>query len=224
MGEKLGEGASGTIYRGTVAQNGTHTDVAIKMYKANMTSDGNPDDEMNATIAAGNHPGLLPVIGLVTQHPEGKKGLVMQLLNEQYKVLGLPPTFASCTRDVFTEGQRINTALARHIAATVAGVCAHLHAGGIIHGDLYAHNLLTDRHSHTIVSDFGAACHYNRTNKHMLLLEKIEVAAFGHLLEDLVSISEPDDILQHLANRCINTIVAKRPTFATIASQLANGA
>ena len=221
IAEKLGEGASGTIYRGQAAQNGTTTEVAVKMFKANMTSDGNPDDEMNATIAAGNYPGLLPMAGVISHHPEGRKGLVMQLLTGEYNILGLPPTFVSCTRDVFTEGQHITLNLAKHIAVTVAGVCAHLHASGIMHGDLYAHNILTDRRSRTIVSDFGAACFYNRTDKQMQLLEKIEVAAFGHLLEDLVSISEPDAYLEDISKRCTNLYTDTRPTFEQLSQQLA---
>lgn len=221
IGPKLGEGASGSIYRGYVTQNGTQTDVAVKVYKANMTSDGNPDDEMNATIAAGKYPGLLSVTGIVGHHPEGKKGLVMQLLTEEYKVLGLPPTFASCTRDVFTEGLTISLNLARDIAATVASVCAHLHACGIMHGDLYAHNILTNMADQTILSDFGASSFYDRTDGSLLLSEKIEVAAFGHLLEDLVSISCNDDTLLSIARMCKNPIVKHRPSFSTVAKLLA---
>ncbi len=220
IGQKLGEGASGTIFRARLSQANTQTDAAVKMFKANMTSDGNPDDEMNATIAAGNYPGLLQMMGVVSHHPNGQKGIVMQLLNEQYHVLGLPPTFTSCTRDVFAEGTSITPQLARHIAITVANVCAHLHAHGLLHGDLYAHNILTDHDSHTILSDFGAAFYYNRADKQMRLLEKIEVAAFGHLLQDLIQISEPEDNLARISELCTNTCVDDRPTFASIVQQL----
>lgn len=183
----LGQGASGIIYK-SVWQNGANRkDVAVKIFKGNVTSDGLPEDEMDTFIAAGIHPGLVQLTGQLTGHPEGKKGLVMDLIPERFYNLGKPPSFDSCTRDVFTNGMKISIDQALKIAGTIASVASQLHSRGILHGDLYAHNTLVDDEGNTLFGDFGAASFYDKTDTEVAFtLERMEVSAFGHLLDDLV--------------------------------------
>ena len=52
---KLGEGASGDVYRGTWKKSITTNEVvtvevAVKLYKSDTTSDGRPEDEMNVIL------------------------------------------------------------------------------------------------------------------------------------------------------------------------------
>ncbi|MFV4193439.1 hypothetical protein ACNJPU_21115, partial [Mycobacterium tuberculosis] len=98
------------------------TQVAVKIYKGAVTSDGLPEDEMDAAIAAGTHPGLVQLIGQITNHPEGKQGLVMGLIPPRFYNLGQPPSYASCTRDVFAPNASLTVGQALNIARTIASV------------------------------------------------------------------------------------------------------
>ena len=64
--QQLGEGASGVIHRATWERSGQPaTQVAVKLYKGEMTSDGSPLHEMNACITAGLHPNLIRIEGRI---------------------------------------------------------------------------------------------------------------------------------------------------------------
>ena len=58
--DRLGEGASGVIYR---ARHRDGTALAVKIFKGAVTSDGWPHSEMQACLATGQHPNLIPVRG-----------------------------------------------------------------------------------------------------------------------------------------------------------------
>lgn len=228
MGAVLGQGASGIIYKAVMQTNGNSTEVAVKVYKGAVTSDGSPEDEMNATIVAGLHYGLVKNLGQLTGHPEGRKGLVMELIPQRFSNLGMPPSFDSCTRDVFAPNSRLTTTQAVKIATTVAAAAAHLHAAGILHGDLYAHNTLIDDTGNALTGDFGAATFYNTTDPIAApALQRIEVRAFGCLLDDLLHLcrhNEPDTRLVQLAilrTACWQANVLSRPDFSTLRTGLA---
>ena len=154
----LGEGASGHIHaaRWQPAE-GPPQDVAVKLFKGAMTSDGLPRCEMAATLVAGRHPALVGLLGVLQGHPQGMQGLVMRRLPPQWAALAGPPSMASCSRDVYAPGLRLPAAHAQAIAQAAAAALAHLHDKGLSHGDLYAHNLLVDGQGGALLSDFGAA-------------------------------------------------------------------
>jgi len=222
----LGEGASGVISK-AVWHNATGKKaVAVKVFKGDVTSDGLPEDEMNASIAAGLHPGLIPLIGQIEGHPDGKKGLVMELIAERFYNLGLPPSFDSCTRDVFTNNISLSTEQILKIASTIASVANQLHNNGILHGDLYAHNTLVDNEGNTLFGDFGAASFYDRTDtKVASALERLEVSSFGHLLDDLLSLNSE---LEHVTVKKLELLrdistapdVSARPHFQYLCGEL----
>lgn len=59
MGDKLGEGASGQVFKG----DWDGKEVAVKVFKGEITSDGLPECEMDAMVAAGGaHPNLPKVL------------------------------------------------------------------------------------------------------------------------------------------------------------------
>lgn len=154
----LGEGASGQIYAARWQPvGGPAQDVALKLFKGAVTSDGLPQSEMAATLAAGSHPHLVGVLGVLTGHPHGLQGLVLPRLAAQWAPLAGPPSMASCSRDVYRADLRLPAATAATMARAAADALGHLHALGLTHGDLYAHNLLVDGTGQALVSDFGAA-------------------------------------------------------------------
>lgn len=202
--DKLGEGASGIIYKakwngqdikpidGKTASN----IVALKIFKGGKTSDGLPEDEMKASEAAGSHPCSLEVLGRTINAPDGQLGLVMPLIPSEYSILGGPPSFDSVTRDTFEAGKSFKLAEIVRILTGVSSVCAHLHGRGISHGDIYAHNILVTGEGKPLLSDFGASYFYNRgpDDAHGAIgssaipasIEAFEVRAFGCLMEDLL--------------------------------------
>ncbi len=219
-GAVLGEGASGVIQQATWQQpDGTRQPVAVKLFKGAMTSDGSPLSEMAAGIAAGLHRGLIGALGRVAGHPEAAQGLVMPLIDPAFRVLAGPPSLDSCTRDVYAPGARFTPEAALGLAAGIASAAAHLHAQGLMHGDLYAHNILHDGAGGALLGDFGAASFHPPSMADAL--ERIEVRAFGCLLEELLArcdVAAP--ALQALQARCVQPTVASRPRLAEISAQL----
>ncbi|MFJ3483373.1 leucine-rich repeat-containing protein kinase family protein [Pseudomonas sp. NPDC090202] len=217
--QRLGEGASGVIQQALWLDGEAETPVAVKLYKGQLTSDGSPLDEMAACIAAGQHPHLIPIEGQVSEHPQGTRGLVMQLIPPSFITLARPPSLESCTRDVY-DGVQLDPQRARRMAAGIASACRHLHGRGINHGDLYAHNILWQPDGSNLLGDFGAAAFYpdEQTGQR---LERIEVRAFGILLGELLACCEGvDEGLQALQQACVQAGIERRPTFAEIEQKL----
>ncbi|MBY0243152.1 MAG: leucine-rich repeat-containing serine/threonine-protein kinase [Burkholderiaceae bacterium] len=228
VGRKLGEGASGVIYKAEQAgQTGQRdaTNVAIKLFKGAVTSDGLPQSEMAACIAAGKHPDLIPVQGRIAGHPDGVQGLIMPLIDPDYINLAGPPSLHSCTRDVYDDHKRFDAGAALRIAYGIASAAAHLHAQGILHGDLYGHNTLHCPRGRALLGDFGAASFFDPADPHAIGLQRLETRAFGCLLEELLERCDGmrPELMQRLrawAEACLDLNPASRPPLAYLARQL----
>lgn len=208
--EKLGEGASGIIHRAT--RRSDAKPVAVKLFKGAMTSDGLPDSERAACLAAGPHPNLIPVLGEVAGHPDGKAGLVMDLIGTDFTILAGPPSLETCSRDVYPPELRLSARWVENLARGTAAAAAALHAKGLMHGDLYAHNVLASADGDCRLGDFGAASFYPAGDPRF---EKIEVLAYGRLLGELLDrCPDPLPHWQALAARCQSPDPSDRPRFA----------
>jgi Protein tyrosine and serine/threonine kinase/Leucine rich repeat len=225
LSDTLGEGASGVISRGMWhSPTQPPTDVAIKIFKGAMTSDGTPADEMNACMAAGGHSHLVGALGKIGDCPDDRLGLILSLIPPDYCNLGNPPSLDTCTRDTYAAGTFFSVAAILKIAIGICAAATHLHSQGIMHGDLYAHNILVNGTDyHTLLGDFGAASSYDLNDPILgTALERLEVRAFGCLLEDLLDRSQlPDDNraklkLDKLRQDCLQSIPTKRPLFSEI--------
>ena len=235
LGAKLGEGASGVISKAKLLQaNGTSKEVAVKLFKSDVTSDGLPRCEMAASIAVGLHPNLVGVMGKIRHHPNGEQGLVMPLITSNYTNLAQPPNLESCTRDIYAQATTFSLQELIGLALGIARTAEHLHACGILHGDLYAHNILHNSEGHGLLGDFGAASFLpmeDQDTSHAL--QRIEVRAFGILLSELLShCSESDDDANNstfqatksrfieLQKRCTQAEVSARPLFVEVVQLL----
>ncbi len=243
LGQLLGEGASGHIHRVQAA--GWPQPLALKLFKGEVTSDGLPQDELAACLAAGQHPTLTTPVARLSQHPAQAQGLLMPLIPPAHINLAGPPSLQSCTRDVYPPGFQPSAALALDIAHDVAHALAHLHLRGVMHGDLYAHNILIDPvHGQARLGDFGAATRLPRDQKDLQQsLLALEVRALGCLLEELVlAVQHPSpasattpwgqkagpsssadaatQTLQALARACLSEQPRHRPTAAEVAQAL----
>lgn len=218
--ELLGEGASGLISKAQWKSKAQ--EVAIKVFKGDVTSDGLPEDEMDISIAAGEHDNLVQVLGEINNHPDGKSGLIMKLITPNYLNLGNPPSFDTCTRDVFDETCVYSESEVLKIAKSIASVCAQLHKNGINHGDLYAHNIMVNETAHSLLGDFGAASFYDVNSELSSCIERVEVRAFGCLLEDLVGLMLDADLQKKwksILSNCMQPEMLKRPSFASLVSE-----
>ena len=231
----LGEGASGVIHQalwqGGAAQPQT---VAVKLFKGALTSDGLPQSEMTACVSAGAHPNLIAVHGQVAGHPTGASGLVMALVEPQFRNLAGPPSLASCTRDVYAADTIFTLDAVVSLARGIASAARHLHQRGINHGDLYAHNILHNGKGQPLLGDFGAASFLAPDQTvQAQALQRLEVRAFSCLLQELLARCPPPVDPQHaqdeqatrqkLANlqaTCAQQDTTARPLFAEIEQQL----
>jgi hypothetical protein len=234
LGAELGRGASGPTYRAvyTPPHAGPY-EVAVKVFHSPVSSDGDSRDEIAAAVRAGGHPSLTSTIAPFSEHPENRCGLVLELVPNTFRNLAAPPSFESCTRDVYATDETLSFSVALSYASQVAQAASHLHERSIVHGDLYAHNILVDG-SHALLGDFGAACIYEG---HEALdgkaLERIEVRSLGILLEELLELISPADRtthsetfqqLQSLAQNCVDIRVWSRPSCLHIADELSANA
>ena len=214
LAQQLGEGASGVIYR---ARLDGRDDVAVKVFKGAMTSDGLPRSEMAACVGAGTHAGLIPILGTLDGHPQQAMGLVMPLIDTAFRNLAGPPSLASCTRDVYADGVRLDAPQALAIAHGIASAVCQLHARGIVHGDLYGHNILHAHAGACLLGDFGAASMFAPGSPQGDLLQGIEARAFGVLLGELIAhCATPLPGLQAMMDACLQEDVLRRPQFDVI--------
>lgn len=186
----LGEGASGVTYQAVWHHHQVHEPVAVKLFKSGLTSDGLPRCEMHANLLAGEHPHLVGIKGMIHNHPQGVSGLVMPLLDAGLSVLAKPPSFATCTRDVYESDLRLTPAQADRILNGVTQAAEHLHAQGLMHGDLYAHNILWGAEK-VVLSDLGGASflplHDAALTQKILKLEARALAVLAEELDAVIT-------------------------------------
>ncbi|UOQ69991.1 protein kinase domain-containing protein [Hymenobacter cellulosilyticus] len=153
---------------------------------------------------------------------------MLELIPPEFRILAGPPSFETCTRDVYAPGTRFSLETTLRIARGVASAVAHLHQRGILHGDLYAHNILTSPTGAARLSDFGAASFFDPATAVGAGLQRLEVRAFGCLLEELLAHCEAAEAdaeairkLRELQQRCVSPLGEARPLLAEIERELA---
>ena len=227
----LGEGASGHIYQ--VSDLESAQPMALKVFKGAMTSDGLPEHELAACLAAGQHAALCTPSAVVPDHPQGAAALLLPLIPPRITNRAGPPSLQSCTRDVYPHHLRISIDAASRVALTIATALAHLHQRGVMHGDVYAHNILWDPSTgDALLSDFGAATLLPVDQPEVCqALLALEVRAFGCLLQELFDHTGIDEEaigsaafgmseLQAVASACLQENPAVRPSMAAVVTEL----
>ncbi|MBL1352805.1 MAG: serine/threonine-protein kinase [Zetaproteobacteria bacterium] len=233
QGHVLGEGASGLISHAIWRKNKQEDNaVAFKAFKGEVTSDGFPADEMTAAISIASHPHLIEVLGKLTGHPEQTSGLIFSLIGDDYQNLAKPPSLASCTRDIYAEGQTFTLKEVLGISLAIASAANHLHTQGWTHGDLYAHNILCNDDAHCLLGDFGAASPYlSQSTTEAQAIERLEVRAFACLLEEILSRLDAEhrmasttqvQRLEQLQKDCCHANIKQRPLFNQIHRTIQN--
>ena len=198
----LGQGASGVISHAN--WNDEHyefpNEVAVKVFKGEVTSDGFPHDELEACLQAGHHNNLVKSIAQVDDGNE--LALVMELIPDSYYNLGLPPTLETCTRDTFPQGFTLTVEQVNAIVEQMVDVFNHLHNNKVCHGDLYAHNTLVNEQGEMIFGDFGAASIYGYlSEQQQAAIKTIEARALTYFIEDVCSVCEDSKAALEVMNR-----------------------
>lgn len=191
----LGQGASGVISHADWLNRDFDfpAEVAVKVFKGEVTTDGYPQDELQACLQAGLHTNLVKSIAQVNE--DDHLALVMELIPSDYFNLGLPPTLDTCTRDVFKSEFTLSVEKIEYIVDQMLNVFSHLHENKVCHGDLYAHNVLINRQGEMIFGDFGAASVYDYlTDAQQQGVRRVEARALSHFIEDLLSVCDHNDI------------------------------
>jgi len=229
---KVGEGTSGIV---SEARNKvTNEIVALKVFKALRSSDRTVHDEIKSTVASGSHESLLTVLGVLDSL--SKPGIIFNLVDSSYVGLGNPPSFDTVTRDTYDPSLKFALKVVLEVLCNIASACEHIHARGISHGDIYAHNILIDKEHKrpTLLCDFGAATVYAAVNtgdrNSIGSFEPLEVRAFACLMEELllrVTSEQPSNAeltiisaLLSLREKCTADETHSRPTFAIISKHL----
>jgi hypothetical protein len=224
LGEVLGRSNNNIVRHGRLKDG---SEVAVKIYGHGLVTDGLPEDDMNACLRIGNHPNVIGGIGKSIDTSNGQQVLVMPLIPSGFENLGKPPSLSTICRDTYDEGRRFTVSYTHKVLKDVAMGMQHIHSKGVMHGDLYAHNIMTDKNGRSYVGDFGAASPYRGDSKTDSLREHVDVRAFGVLINELTSrctpsIQEETNIakIQQLATDCLNKNTSQRPSFAEITEML----
>ncbi|MFS1468252.1 leucine-rich repeat-containing protein kinase family protein [Vibrio lentus] len=205
LNQVLGQGASGIISHANWLNRDFDfpQEVAVKVFKGEVTSDGYPHDELEACLQAGHHNNLVKSIAQVDE--SDYLALVMELIPSNYYNLGLPPTLESCTRDTFNEGFELSITQINSITEQMIDVFEHLHANKVCHGDLYAHNTLVNEQGQMIFGDFGAATIYGYlTEEQQQGIRRIEARALKYFIEDLLTVCAKQDQDSELYTKLAN--------------------
>jgi hypothetical protein len=220
LGKQLGNSAQNTVYHARLK---TGEEVAVKIYGTSLSTDGLAIDDMNASLLAGTQFNIIGGIGKISNAPDNKQGLVLPLISDDFTKLANPPDFTTFTRDVYPQMKNLSVSYVINVLRDVSTAMRHCHKKGIMHGDIYAHNILTNADGKSYIGDFGAASLYNPNSEKGKLRELVDVRGFGCLVEELLSYcadATNHTQLQQLKKACLTTNVRERPTFAEIESSL----
>jgi hypothetical protein len=241
LGELIGEGASGYIYRACwIAKPESilnqNSDIAVKVFKGNVTSDGYPEDELDCCLTAGDHNTLIKVIAQLDQQDKNQtSGIVMELIDSEFYNLGLPPSLSTCTRDTFSQDICFSPTAVYQVGRQLLDGLCHLHGQGISHGDIYAHNTMINAEYDLLFGDFGAATNLNTLPEiQQEAMERIEVRAWCCVLDDMLNLVSENfndqdknkeeqrlyDLLNDIIEQGMQEDVLRRPSLKELQSRL----
>lgn len=149
---EVGRSANNRVIRATL--DGTE-EVAVKVYGAELSTDGAIADEIAAMCAARGVEGAVVAQGVA--RIDGRTAVVMPLVGSDYTQLAAPPDLHRYTRDRYDDTRTFTEKEAEMLIDTVHQIVQALHNKGITHGDIYAHNLLYCAGGDVLLNDFGAA-------------------------------------------------------------------
>ncbi|XP_078670755.1 fibroblast growth factor receptor 4-like [Branchiostoma floridae x Branchiostoma belcheri] len=159
LGEKIGSGAFGLVYRATLTRNNKTQDVVVKTVKESASEDDKLSflEEIRAVVDLGVHENLLGLVGCCTVVRDH-----LYLITEFMPYGDLKSFLRKCQEfetsdeprdDIYTFEVMQMYQVSRQIAKGMD----HIAQSRYVHGDLAARNVLVGKRLHVKISDFGLA-------------------------------------------------------------------
>ncbi|MFZ3301928.1 MAG: leucine-rich repeat-containing protein kinase family protein [Microgenomates group bacterium] len=177
----ISQNAKNIIYKVTFNNN----KYALKVFSGIVNSDGYIVDEVQICAGLKKHPNIIETNGIVDGAPNNQMAMLMELVPESYKKLSDPPSFETCTRDVYPQGISFTDNIAKKILDGVKKSLSHMHKFNISNGDVYGHNILFDLEGNIKLGDFGAATKYGDDEKG--IREEMDLRALRILSDELMA-------------------------------------
>lgn len=158
----------------------------------------------------------------------GPLACIFPLIPKEFRALGNPPSFETITRDVFPPSTSFSLSFVLNVLESIISALLHLHSQGVMHGDLYAHNILVNDSGQALLVDFGAAAVIDKEHSFAACAERLEARAFGCLIDDLIlglaqsggGNSVQIRRLQQLRSRCLDDTPERRPRLRDIRDEI----
>jgi len=208
----LGKGASGDVFLSELDGEA----VAVKVFKSEVSPDGHAADEIAITECL-DHACLSRVLG-DTQEPHA---IVLRFVAGA--TIADRPNSESLLRCRWAPGTSYTAAWVARVGACVASALAYMHARGICHGDVYAHNILADSDGQAVLCDYGASFFYDGEGPGAAIWEPMEVRAFGLFLEGLaqcIAGGRQPPQLRTLIRQCLAAEPSARPGFGYVGATM----
>jgi Leucine-rich repeat (LRR) protein/predicted Ser/Thr protein kinase len=218
IGMKLGDGASGEVFSATWK----NRQVALKLFRGDRSPDGHSDDEIGIACALSDKH-LIKVLARIAE----PLGIIMEYVDG--KPMAEKPNSESLLRCRWEQGVSFSLEFVLNVASGLASALEAMHSKGVIHGDVYAHNVLADAEGKVVLCDYGAAFYCPRAAA--LAYEGHECRAFGLLLRDLLTrmdigfegMEAALDVQKQLllmVQQCTTGLPAERPRMSIISRRL----
>ena len=138
--ERVGHGAYGDVYRAWDAT--LDREVALKLLRHTRRDEDTPVVEEGRMLARIRHPNVVTVHG--ADRTEGNVGIWMEFLEGQ------------TLEEIVREHGPFSPREAASIGIAVCRGVAAVHAAGLVHGDIKAHNVMREDDGRIVLMDFGA--------------------------------------------------------------------
>lgn len=160
-----------------------NTNAVLKIFKNEFVSDGSGTNEIMINSRLKGHPNLMAPLGYLEDQGKNINGLIIEDLSNEYSPIASPPSFNTCTRDIYN-GFSITKEAGQTIVKSIKDVCNHIHNLEIMHGDIYGHNIyLSSLSSQIKIGDFGAASIIPRNE--IKIRRKIDIRALNIFINEI---------------------------------------
>ncbi|XP_035685426.1 fibroblast growth factor receptor 4-like [Branchiostoma floridae] len=178
LGQRIGSGAFGLVYRAILTRDDRTEDVVVKTVKENASEDDKLSflEEIRAVVDLGAHKNLLGLVNCCTVVRDH-----LYLITEFMPYGDLKSFLRKCREEENSDGPRddiynFEVMQMFQVARQIAGGMDHIARSRYVHGDLAARNVLVGERLKVKISDFGLAENiYQRGYRRQDRLQKVPV-------------------------------------------------